>query len=278
MSALDLHSPFRLREPKDWVLYLSPRPPKRLVLFVHGFRGRAVKTWENFPEIGHDTDWWLDSDMLFVGYDSMRDGITGVANRIRRNFDRFYPRPPDEAMTVEGVAPRPDDGTPYSELLVVAHSLGGVIARRVLADAMQAWRESPAESPRPRLLDAELRLFSPASAGFRAAGLLGAVRATGLWAALELYLRSSSAYTDLQPNSDVLVDTRRRTEELAQDPEAGALKARILWAEREDVVIAVRYLTDFVDESAPGRNHINVCKPTQDYTTPWRFVSTGTAT
>ncbi|WP_024477443.1 alpha/beta hydrolase [Arthrobacter sp. CAL618] len=276
MAATEVHTPYHLKDPAKWVLNVSHIRAERLVVFIHGFNGKAISTWNEFPGSGRTSDWWKESDMLFVGYDSKRDNITAVASRIRDRLPDFYPTPHQGAMTVGGIPARADTTSSYKELIVVGHSLGGLIARRAMADAAQEHLDSSDASTAPdntEILDAQLRLFSPASAGFRAAGLLGAVRASGLWPALFLYLSRSSAFTDLQPGSTTLLDTRRRTEALAST--YGSLRARILWASPDDVVIPERYDTDYVEYLADGRDHGSVCKPNASYPLPLRFASTG---
>lgn len=258
-------------------MYASHSSGKRLVIFVHGFGGSATGTWREFPTSGNVAKWWQESDMLFVGYDSTKDSIPGVASRLRLNIDRFYPKPFQAAMMVDGAPARDDILSDYQELVLVGHSLGGLVARRALLDAAQLWMDDRDAGPveRPRILDAQLRLFSPASAGFRAAGLLGAIMALGPIGALDSYLRKSSAYIDLQPGSTTLEDTRRRTELMARRPGTEALRARILWANPDDVVIAERYDSDFVDAFEDGQSHQSICKPNSSYQSPWRFAETG---
>ena len=282
MPGAELHSVRRLGGdyPPGWVLLLSPRPPERLVVFVHGFRGSALESWRQFPESGAEGRWWLSSDMLFVGYDSFNDSITGVAARLRRELRRLYPRLPEDLVELNGARARPGPPPAYGELFLVGHSLGGLIVRRALCDAAQDWRNAKEGDPaaaRPAILDAKTRLFSPASAGFRAAGWLGAIRASQVWGAASLFLSRSSFYTDLQPGSPFLAETRRRTEELvASDRQAfEALRAWIVWANPDNVVVAERYDTDWVDEAVEHQTHRSVCKPTSGYRTPWRFVEEG---
>lgn len=270
--------------PDRWVLYLSPSEHRvrRLVVFVHGFGGKAVTTWLDFPSLdlgAPENAWWLDADLLFIGYRSTRDSITAVANRIRSQLPRFYPVPYRPALEVDGVSLREDVVTPYSELYVVGHSLGGVVLRKALCDSAQDWIDRGRPEQRPPLLAAQTRYFSPASAGFRAAGLLGLVRASSVWAAIEAVLLRSSAYTDLQPGSQVLEDLRERTiGYVVADSEGdmAALRARIVWANPDDVVIDQNYPSDYVAASWDGFSHTSVCKPkTETFQSPWRFVQTG---
>lgn len=276
------HSQRRLASPypDGWIAYLSHRAPARLVVFVHGFNGRAVSTWQRFPEGGPRNDWWQTSDLLFVGYDSVRDTIVGTAARIRKALPTFYPRLPADLTVVDDVTVRPPSTQDYRELFLVGHSLGGLVLRRMLCDLAQGWIEEKSMDPvatRPPLLDAKVRLFSPASAGFRSAGWLGLCQASPLWLAFNMYLRRSSAYTDLQPDSQLITSTRRRTEQLVVQHSAdlAALRASILWANPDNVVLAERYDSDYVDDSVDNTSHISVCKPTDEYEEPWTFVEKG---
>ena len=280
MSLKDIqrHCPRRLSSPypDGWVLYLTTETPSRLVVFVHGFRGGGVTTWQDFPDGGRVTDWWRSCDLLFVSYDSMRDSVTGVAARLRRVLPRFYPESPNDVAAIGQSTG--DAGRTYRELYLVGHSLGGVIARRCLCDVAQEWIEQGGSArARPPLLDARLRLFSPASAGMRLAGWTGCVEATSVRLAVNMYLRRASTFTDLQPASPLLETTRRRTERLAEaDPERlGALRASIVWANPDNVVLQERYETDWVDHAQDDTTHGSVCKPSSGYVMPWHFVETG---
>ncbi|KSU66880.1 MULTISPECIES: esterase/lipase family protein [Rhodococcus] len=282
------HSVVALEKYKGWTFYASSHSGKvkRLIVFVHGFGGNAIGTWKNFPDSG-EREWWLEADMLFIGYKSRKENPKGVADRIRRSIGDFFPKPNAAALTTSAGALRTDITTEYEELFLVAHSLGGLIVRQALADAAQKWREdgSPAEK-RPPILSAQTRMFSPASAGFQASGALGAMKAaSSVWSAIEVFLRRAPAFSDLQPGSEVLERTRRRTEMYVKEPGCEALKARIVWANPDNVVITDRYDTDFVDESIDETSHTTVCKPraaelapksSKAFEMPWIFIETGT--
>ena len=273
------HSERRPTDPKGWVFHVSHAQPERLVVFVHGFRGEAVDTWQQFPLSGQHRVWWRTSDMVFVGYRSQKESIKGVADRLREHLPRFYPRLPSDLLEAGGRRVREYSNVPYRELFLVGHSLGGVVVRCALCDVAHRWLaqlETDPDAPKPVFLQAQVRLFSPASAGFRPAGWAGLLRATGAWRVAEPYLRRSSAYTDLQKDSDLLRDTRRRTEEYVDSKkrELSALRASILWANPEDIVLTGRYDSDHPDDSVEA-THPSVCKPRDGFQTPWVFVETG---
>jgi hypothetical protein len=275
------HSPRHLSDPEGWVLYLSHSQPERLVVFVHGFWGGALKTWQHFPEGGLTRGWWRASDMLFIGYPSGSENITGTADRLCRQLPRFFPNLPQGVLEERGASVRPPAESSYSELLLVGHSLGGVVVRRALCEVAHSWlqrRKVDAQAPRPPLLEAETRLFSPASAGFRPSGRLGQIKATPLlWLFCRMKLQGSSAFNDLQEGSQILTGTQKRTEEFISQyaNELCALRACVLWANPENIVVTERYTSDHCSCSADGTNHLSVCKPNDTYQIPWRFVETG---
>ena len=147
------HSFIELKEPDNWSFFVSHYDGhvKRLVVFVHGFRGESVGTWMDFPFPVGETAyaWWNEADLLFVGYNSMKETITGVANRLRLRIADFYPQPCPKAMEIGGVKARQLATSLYDELVLVGHSLGGVILRRALCDAAQEWN--------PTLIETQLR-------------------------------------------------------------------------------------------------------------------------
>ncbi|SFU10859.1 hypothetical protein SAMN04487915_11158 [Arthrobacter sp. ov118] len=256
-------------------MYASHERAKRLIIFVHGFLGQTVSTWKEFQHSGRVGQWWREADMLFVGYKSTRVNVASVGHLLIRQLPLFFPTPFPPAMQVKGVAVRDDTMSPYEELILVGHSLGGLVVRCALVEAAQQWHYSPPGTERPILLSAQTRLFSPATAGFRPAGFLGLAEAFGMRGISEMYLRMSSAYLDLQPDSSMIQETQSRTKYFYEKTSEPALQARILWANPDNVVKAEGYMTDLFADSVDGKSHLTVCKPHDGYTRPWQFVESG---
>lgn len=278
MTALEIHTPRPLRSPQDWNFHVAPRPARRLVVFIHGFKGKPVGTWLSFPWSALHSGWWAESDLLFVGYDSLKKSVVGVASELALQIPRFYPVPPTHLFSASSIKPRPP--SQYDELVLVGHSLGGLILRRLLVDAAHDWEEALRDDPdasRPAVLEASTRLFSPASAGFRPTGNLGTARAAKLLSLSEVVFRRSPAFWDLQVDSELIRRTQQRTERLvgADRNRYRALQPSIIWAEPDHVVVPERYDTDLRPYLVDGKSHRSVCKPNDRYTAPFVFVETG---
>jgi len=105
------------------LVHNPPRP--KLVLFIHGIGGAPDKsTWASFPQLlADDPDLSENYDIALFGYD------TSVMNIIR-------------TPSVSGVAEFlhakiNTDYSDYTEIVIIAHSQGGLIARRYIADRLK---------------------------------------------------------------------------------------------------------------------------------------------
>ncbi|ACV79056.1 hypothetical protein Namu_2710 [Nakamurella multipartita DSM 44233] len=266
---------------ESW-LYVSHQPPDRLVIFVHGFMGKSVKTWRQFDAGGGVSDWWRKSDMLFFGYSSLSDSVAATSNRLRQLLFDFYPHPPTGPLFLDNSPIRPHIEMPYKELVIVGHSLGGLVVRCALLYIAENWHKphSGAESPPPDVLSARVFLFSPATGGFRPSGKVALARELGLLRFAELRLNMAPAYLELAVNSATLNSIRTRTRTLLDEfgnEGLQALRPTVLFANPDDVVNYDTYWHDTQHDSQDGRSHSSVCKPNQSYWAPWYMVEANVA-
>ncbi|MGF1650027.1 MAG: alpha/beta fold hydrolase, partial [Hyphomicrobiaceae bacterium] len=98
--------------------------PQRLIVFIHGLLGSGETTWGQFPALlrAHP-ELVADYDVMTFGY---RSGILEL----------------QQVPTLEQVAQFLDLEVEtklrnYSEIVLVAHSMGGLVARRYLANALE---------------------------------------------------------------------------------------------------------------------------------------------
>lgn len=249
------------------------------VIFVHGFLGDAEGTWLNFQEMidscQHRCPAWARCDAYFFSYRSFYDSISKSAEDLIDFLKMIYPKAPQSlcagsslkseilrsALTMRLPQRR------YKGLILVGHSEGALVIRRAVCVLYKR------SSGRDRALRAKLALFAPAHLGFAPSGWLGACLAIGRVAAVVMpFLKASPPFVDM--TSRVLIDQIRSDTSafLSTSPRLRALRAPVLFGDRERVVVSGEYTGDFPEPLEPGKDHVSVCKPKFDYQRPLNFV------
>lgn len=306
------------------------------VVFVHGFLGDPIKTWMDFQTLidtaPDEIANWRGCDLYFYAYRSVGDSIERNAQLLVEFLHHVFPRPNSEwfeslldqhpdriVLELDRVCLR-EVSAPYSSLVLVGHSEGGLILRRAIADIVgefhrrmeQHERSRPAASPEaisreiraqgkangwsrgkisaeitrrlsmlagapapqtPAIAKAKLRLFAPALMGARPSRLLGWLDASLIGRPLRPFFQASVAYNDMRSGSEILTAIRDHTEFYsARYSQLSALRADVLWGDKEAVVQVGNYRDDSRSRFAPGHDHVSVCKPDPDYLLPVQFT------
>jgi pimeloyl-ACP methyl ester carboxylesterase len=263
-----------------------PSQAKAAIVFVHGFAGSPTGTWCDFhhlsEEYAPDYPWWKDLDLFFYKYDSTRKPILYNAVRFRTFLMQTLSGSSDESVGYQT-----EIKWKYAKLLLVGHSEGAVVIRRMVLDRIEAieklgrkrgldgqplasWIDQ--ESTRDLIFNARLYLFAPACAGTNFSGLLGFVDSvSSLFSAIA---SSSVVRNELVKNSPILTGLQTGTEAAHKDHRAIAVfSAEILFGTDDHVVYVDKYGCDeIVEPYAEDHNHVSVCKPRYIYKRPLEFV------
>ena len=172
----------------------------------------------------------------------------------------------------------------YRELILVGHSEGGLLLRKVILEAvdrdpsvvafMRDARYSKLPQPAANgLLRAKVRLFAPALAGDMQSGLVGVLATLPV---ISNALSSSAAKKGMDQGSASVIEPRRLTERYAEYIWFDSLRAHIIWAEKDAIINSEKYAEDKQCHNFPsGSSHTSVCKPSLTYTLPLDFVEEG---
>lgn len=239
------------------------RGARSVVLFVHGFGGDPEKTWHAFPAMFPREPACRSTDVIFYGYDSLRSGAVALAAELRDLLEVVLDHPAKAVNPTLDYAQRAEDFQ-YEAVVVVAHSLGAVVARRALLDLVQLQETS---LDRVRLV-----LFAPAHLGADvlplAREILGVVRLLPLSTVAAYRYR---ALRDLQEGSKVLTQleeqTRART---AQSPSPHVARL-VVHGEHDRIVQQAAFCADPPATFEP-KDHVAICKPDAHYTNPLKHV------
>ena len=286
--------------PNSYALLSRSRLRETAVIFVHGFIGDAADTWIDFQTLVDEpeSDWWNSSDLFFYDYSTTAFNIAVQSARFRVFLNKIFPQPvkdlaayPSPELT-EQFGLRTEDielASEYRRLVLVGHSLGGVVIREAIVDAAidyennqrSVFRTTMLERPPAAFqwLEGTIRLFAPAVFGFAPRQFAGfcyqlAAELPRLGRFLKPVLKSNPVHEELQADSERLLDLRRRTEALAAKFEwMESLRGHLIFGAKENIVYMDRYDCDPVYEIIEGHDHRSICKPNRLYRKPLEFVS-----
>ena len=164
-----------------------------------------------------------NADLYFYDYSAEDDFVEVSAKRLHGFINEVFPVPDGNLFRVrlsdldwrladdpEGITLR--EHFRYFRLVLVGHSLGGVVIRRLIAD--EALNLASSESSTP-LLDSEVVLMAPAHLGFQHSGKAALLTLLPFSA---LVLRCAflfRAFTELQPGCHCLTQLHSETAKMA---------------------------------------------------------------
>ena len=222
----------------------ATHPDKKLIVFVHGFGGDAIATWNDMQEMLPAIPEVSGCDLAYFSYESLRR--------------RARPSALTLIGFIDGIIKERGE---YDRIVIAGHSLGGLIARLAMVQAVASAKDW-ADSVR-------LVLFAPADCGASiqelVAGALGTSFLPFLYHAAQLAIPSLQ---DLKPGSRILNELKATY--AAQDPLVTPLRARVIHGDTDSVVdpgpLDIR--DDHLIPSCPGRGHFSVCKPKTAFLLP----------
>src|SRR2546426_454803 len=262
--------------PGSYALLSSEERKDTAIVFVHGLRGHPVITWLEFQTLidtlADEYPWYRSCDLFFYTYSNVGTHLLDNAQRCLAFIRGIFPRPQRELFKFEELSPALSEARifllpgEYKELVLVGHSIGGLLLRAAMWDAFKGaydpsmvvqGQQFPDQKFDDSLLEkdcilaADLCLFAPAHLGISASGWLGSLihvvasillDGSALVDTLGFVAPTAVSLLDLD---QILAEIRKYTEEHSEKcPTIPALRARVLWGGGEWVVKAWQYKWD----------------------------------
>ncbi len=238
--------------------FFSFEKPESLVLFVHGFGGNALGTWNNFPTFILNDNHFQKCDVIFYGYNTFSGQAGDHASQLY-DFLCLLEKPlSNYILPANQQLPERN----YKRIYLVAHSLGAVLVRQAQLLAHVAGNDW--------VHNTVLALFAPAHNGAKIISLAmeslpGLSKLVGIFAKFKYPILN-----DLDSEADgILNDIKVKTQELQNHGEGEFSKAKlVVYAKGDKVVRNIPYLNDAPPKVIEGKIHTSVCKPKDEYVNP----------
>jgi pimeloyl-ACP methyl ester carboxylesterase len=269
---LRILKPYGSRKYKSHVSW-SKSPARKLVIFVHGFKGDSLSTWEHFPEMINRKE-FADCDVIFFGHSGGRRPIVAPVAQLFQLVDETWSKPFEHPLFPK----RRGRQSSYEKVVLCGHSLGCVLIRDALLKA--------ADQNKPWSAKSDMILFAPVHNG---ASELLVLMESFFYTGIALLQRPTNlvikflypVVEHLRPDSQYLRDLKRRSEgRIEMGPKRAAVAKIIVHGEDDRIIeLSARFVADpeppiFI----PGAGHKSVCKPRPRlFEDPYKHVVAGMA-
>jgi pimeloyl-ACP methyl ester carboxylesterase len=258
------------------VLLTALADPTRAILFIHGWNGGAGSTWESFPEFACTMPELSAADVFFLEYPTLQSQVPFCAARVRNFFTDLVGSPADRIInpSLPSSASQRSPTFAYQKIIVVAHSMGAVVARRAILDLDQS---SPAGFTNGELEKFKLLFFAPAHSGSAIPLLIGAglgldflPGAKFLGTLARDWFQSLRDLEEGSPFLRKLADDCKRIREGRTEHNApiGHIRAIVYHAQHDRVVSQNDFDNDPPFQPVMNKGHRTICKPNKAYLNP----------
>ena len=258
--------PIPLQGEKSTQAAWAIEPSGHAIIFVHGFGGKAITTWNDFISQLPQRPKCAGCDLIFYDYDGKHTRSANSAIKLRDFLQKLFETPLSAinwSLPVEDARPEPFE---YKRITLIAHSLGAIICRDAL---LQAYKMSYDWAPLTELI-----LFAPAHRGADIIGLLRQAYPIAWPVVMMLPLvqifNRFVVLQDLEPGCLTLTTLRKETLEFLSNNTAPTLVARkVILAEYDNIVSPAKFISqDPKSTQFNGKDHIRVCQPDKTWERP----------
>lgn len=262
--------------PTSQAILLTETSAEFAIVFVHGWGGSAGGSWGDFSMTFGEVANEFSADAFILDYPSRSHQVPFCAAKLREFLIDLVQNPTGQIVNPSippGGEPR-SGNSKYRKIVIVAHSMGAVISRRALLDIE---RDNLAGFRDQDYAKIALLFFAPAHSGSKipimiANGLgLDFLPGAKLLGSL-LQLRMPSL-ADLAEGSQALEQlanhcTEIRMEREARNASSTHLRAQVVHAQNDRVVVQAQFDRDSPFKPEMHQNHRTICKPNSEYATP----------
>ena len=267
LSDIDTHTlPFKIPTIKGGRAYWSTKPDGTIIVFVHGFTGSAESTWQQFPTLLQQDSRTNGTDLIFYQYDSTKKRAPLSAGNFENFLIALFKDSTRFIVNNHG-KPLRTTNINYTKIILVGHSLGGVICRQALINATY--------NNLPWIKQTNIILFSPAHLGATSLKFVRESIANSLFSSVLSLVASykSPVLKDLEPNSSFLTQLLNQSIELQSDNmNSHLIASKVIFGDDDKVVEPLQFNNAPPHLTIKDKNHTTVFKPNEIFNIPLELI------
>src|SRR5262249_28054230 len=121
--------------------YLAINSNGKLLFFVHGLGGSSTSTWDQFSSLLPKEPACVGCDLIFYGYDGLYVRSDNSAVDLGDFLDRLLTDPCAILNPLLDPLQQRPASFSYNSVVIVAHSLGAVVSRRAVLNALRSGKQ-----------------------------------------------------------------------------------------------------------------------------------------
>ncbi len=254
--------PIFIDEGSHTIAFFALDNPQTLVIFIHGFNGRLINTWGEFPDFIRLNNDFKNADILFYGYDSLKNPAAQSSQNLYNSLSNLT----ENSTNAWGIERAfINESFKYEQIVLVAHSLGALVLRKALLLAKRDHKEW--------LDSCKMILFAPAHHGFKMRNLIFESLSSIETILSGLGLISFPVLENLKPNSFIIQNLLHDSMQLLDKKQGNfTIADQIIWSKEEEIVRNEHFGQDPIPLLVENKAHHAICKPDSQYLIPYHLV------
>ena len=252
----------RLGDGGELQAFFAINPARKAIVFVHGWNGDALTTWADFQTMLPAAPDSAGYDLFFYNYDGLRAEMIASVGLFREALEQLGDDPlPLINPSLDPAVRRPQTFA-YDTIVVVAHSLGAVLARWAIIDGIKSKSAWPQKT--------KCVFFAPAHSGANVVGLASeALSGIGLSRPFTAGAKFvSPLIAQLESESKWLKRLAREARRALDAGHQCVVPVRIFIADYDKIVNNLPLEIDPPAKTIKGTTHTSICKPTSEFKAP----------
>ena len=256
----------RVGDANELQAFFAIKPTRKAVVFVHGWGGDALTTWADFQTLLPECADCAGHDLFFYDYDGLKAEMIASVGLFREVLEQLGDDPLPLINPALDPSVQRSSGFAYDSIVIVAHSLGAILARWAIIDGVKSKANWPQKT--------KSVFFAPAHSGADVVSLASEVMSgIGLLRPFAAGAKfATPLIRQLETDSTELKRLAQEARRALKNGHQCVVPVTVFIADYERIVKNLPLDIDPPAKTIRGTTHTSICKPKPDFRAPLTAV------